>query len=83
MSYKTNDIKIMKVQTTTIDQTANEILGTEAKTLYYLILGEGDNKITINVGKKTHETVKALIAKGETPETQKQMNDTIIKELKK
>lgn len=51
----------MKVTTTTVAQTANELLGTEAKNLYYLILenNKGTKKI-INVGKKTHEEVQKL-----------------------
>ena len=51
-----------KVNTTSVTQSANEILGTEEKTLYYLIIETGKGKLTINVGKKTHDQVKELTA---------------------
>lgn len=61
----------MKIQTTTVTQTANEILGTESKTLYYLIVtNEKEEKTTINVGQKTHESIKKLIG-GDTGDIQK------------
>lgn len=50
----------IEVATTSVTQTASEVLGTKEKTLYYLIIGEGDNKAVINVGEKTHNTVKEL-----------------------
>jgi len=50
----------MKVTTTSVTQSANEILGTEEKTLYYLVLESPKGKMTINVGKKTHDEVKRL-----------------------
>ena len=49
-----------KVNTTSVTQSANEILGTEEKTLYYLIIETSKGKLTINVGKKTHDQVKWL-----------------------
>lgn len=61
----------MKISTTTVTQTANEILGTKEKKLYYLIIQtdryETDNektereKLVINVGEKTHNKVKELM----------------------
>lgn len=50
----------LEVAVTSVTQTASPVLGTEEKTLYYLILGEGEKKAVINVGKKTHDTVAEL-----------------------
>lgn len=51
----------MKIQTTSVEQTANELLGTKAKKLYYLLIENSlGKKITINVGEKTHDQVKKL-----------------------
>lgn len=41
-------------------QTAVPELGQAEKTLYYLIIGEGDNKVVINVGQKTYEKIEKL-----------------------
>lgn len=52
----------MKIATTTVQQTANEVLGVAAKNLYYLVLvNEKGNKLVINVGEKTHKNVQAMI----------------------
>lgn len=51
----------MKVQVTTIEQTANEVLGKKAETLRYLVLGEGENQITINIGQKSYDKVKKAL----------------------
>lgn len=48
------------VQTTSVQQTANELLGTPVKELYFLVLETPAGKMTINVGKKTHDEVKKL-----------------------
>lgn len=50
------------VQTTSVQQTANELLGTPAKELFFLVLETPAGKMTINVGKKTHDEVKRLTA---------------------
>lgn len=50
----------LEVKTTSVTQSANEMLGTKDKTLYYLIIGEGETKVTINVGEKTHKAVNNL-----------------------
>lgn len=50
----------LEVTTTKVKQEANEVLGTKEKELYYLIIGEGDNKLIINVGQKTHDSVAIL-----------------------
>ena len=38
-------------------------LGREEKTLYWLIIGEGEEKYALNVGEKSYEEVNKLIAK--------------------
>lgn len=53
--------KNMTIETTTVEQTANAVLKTEAKTLYYLIIkNKKGEQMVINVGKKTHEEVTKL-----------------------
>lgn len=62
----------MKITTTNVTQTANETLGTEEKVLYYLIIeNEKQEKLIINVGKKTHDSVKKLNENEETKEITK------------
>lgn len=52
----------MKIAVTTVTQTANELLGVQTKNLHYLIVENNDGKkIIINVGKKTHDNVQALV----------------------
>lgn len=50
------------VNTTTVSQSANEVLGTKEKKLYYLIIETDKGKLIINVGEKTHDEVKKLTA---------------------
>lgn len=52
--------KNAKVTTTTVTQTANEILGTKEKNLHYLIIETEKGKLVINVGEKTTAEVKKL-----------------------
>lgn len=53
----------MKVTTTSVEQTANEILGTPAKTLWYLIIENNKGvKLVVNVGEKTHNKVSEMTA---------------------
>lgn len=49
-----------EVKTTSIKQTGNKELGTNDKTLYYLIIGEGENKVIVNIGEKTFNNVNKL-----------------------
>lgn len=52
----------MKIETTTIQQSANELLGQKAKTLYYLIITNAQKeKLVVNVGEKTHKSVQELL----------------------
>lgn len=41
-------------------QSAIPEMGREEKTLYYLIVGEGENKVVINTGEKNYEAIKNL-----------------------
>lgn len=51
----------MKIATTTVTQTANEVLGTKEKKLYYLIVeNTTGRKLVINVGEKTHDEVMEI-----------------------
>lgn len=54
----------MKVQVTQTVVGANEMLKQKEKTLNYLIIGEGEEAVIINVGEKTYESVKKLVDKG-------------------
>lgn len=54
------------VQTTFVEQTANEILGTKSKKLYFLVIETPNGKLQINVGEKTHDEVKKLTVPRET-----------------
>lgn len=51
----------MKVTTAKSEQSAIPEIGREAKTLYYIIMEEGEDKIIINVGEKTYNGVKNLV----------------------
>lgn len=56
----------MKIQTTTVTQTANEVLGAKEKNLYYLIIENvKGTKLVVNVGQKTHDTVMELVKEEE------------------
>lgn len=54
---------LLQVDTTKVKQDGNAILGTNEKTLYYLLIGTGESKAVINVGEKTYATVSKLLAK--------------------
>lgn len=59
---KHKDKNKMKIATTTVTQSANEVLGVELKNLYYLIIENNEGKkMIVNVGKKTHDNVNALV----------------------
>lgn len=51
----------IEVNVTSVTQSANEVLNTKEKKLFYLLIGEGDTKTLINVGEKTYNNVKKLI----------------------
>lgn len=52
----------MKIATTFVEQSANELLGKKAVKLYYLIVENSKGeKLTINVGEKTHDNVQKLV----------------------
>lgn len=48
------------ITSTSLTQTANAVLGTEEKTIYYLVVEGNNGKMTINVGKKTHDKVMEI-----------------------
>lgn len=54
---------LTNVTVTKVKQEANAVLNTEEKTLYYLIIGEGQGKAIINVGVKTYTTIAQLESK--------------------
>lgn len=59
----------MKISTTSVQQTANEVLGTPEKKLYYLIVENSKGKkLVINVGQKTHDSVQELTKDETAPE---------------
>lgn len=51
----------MNIDVTKVIVPANEVLGTQTKTLNYLVISEGKEKVTINVGEKTVESVEKLL----------------------
>lgn len=51
----------IEVKTAQSTQTAIPELGRAEKKMYYLIIGEGDDKAEINIGQKTYEKVAKLI----------------------
>ena len=60
----------MKITTTQQTQGALPELGREEEKLYWLIIGEGEDKYAMNVGKKSYEEVNKLIAKGAEKESE-------------
>lgn len=56
----------MKQEITTAKSKQEAIpeIGKKEATLYYLIIGEKEDKIVINVGEKTYNGVQKLITKG-------------------
>lgn len=42
-------------------QTAVPLLDKEEKTIYYVVVGEGPDRIVINVGKKTYDGITKLL----------------------
>lgn len=52
----------MKIQTATMTQSGNEILGKKETTLYYVVLeNKKGEKITIGIGEKNHKAITTLI----------------------
>ena len=64
----------MKISTTKQTQGALPELGREEKTMYWLIIGEGQEKYAMNVGKKSYEEVNKLIAMEAERDTEKEIN---------
>lgn len=56
----------MIVKTAESKQAAIPELGRDAKSLYYVIIGEGDERVIMNVGEKTFKGVNELL-KAEKP----------------
>ena len=53
-------------------------LSREEKTMYWLIIGEGEDKYALNIGKKSYEEINKLIAK----EAEKEAERGAEKEIK-
>lgn len=65
-TQQTNFVKLA-VNVAKSTQTAIPELGKKETTLYYLVIGEGENKTIINVGQKTHDKVMELITSQKKP----------------
>ena len=52
-----------EVKVTTNVQTAIPELDRAEKIMYYLIIGEGQTKVVINIGKSKYDEIKALTEK--------------------
>lgn len=48
------------IQTTSLTQGANELLGKLESKLYYLVITTPKGTMTVNVGQKTHDKIKEL-----------------------
>lgn len=53
-----------QVTVTSVTQSSNEVLGTKEKTLYYLIIENGKEKLIINVGEKTYKNAQKVLTEG-------------------
>lgn len=52
----------MTIETTSVAQTANAVLGTPEKKLFYLIIKNSKGtRMIVNVGEKTHNQVNQLV----------------------
>ena len=71
----------MKISTTKQTQGAMPKLDRAEKTVYWLIIGEGEDKYALNVGKKSYEEVNKLIGKEAEKEKEKDENQTEINEF--
>lgn len=61
MANEKTTVTNAQVKVTSITQTANAELGTDEKTLYYLIVITDKGKEVINIGEKTHNKIAALL----------------------
>lgn len=50
----------LTVKTTSQTHPGNEVLGTKNKTMYYVIIGEGNEKVVIRCGEENHEKLITL-----------------------
>lgn len=69
-----------RTTTTTVTQTANQVLGTKERTLYYLIFETDKGKLVINVGEKTHNKVKELLGEEITQKFVAEVKEFEVKE---
>lgn len=51
----------MQVKTASSTQSAIPELGRPEKKMYFLIIGEGEKQVSINVGEKTYNAVNQII----------------------
>lgn len=68
------------VKTTEVSVVGNAELGTKDKKLLYLIIGEGVEKVVINVGEKTYKSVRELEVMGGVEEIA--VKDEKVEEIK-
>lgn len=50
-----------EVNVTEVKQDANELLNLPKKTLYYLIIGEPEDRVIISIGDKNYTKLKELL----------------------
>lgn len=70
----------MKLEIKTAKSVQNAIpeLKREERTLYFLVIGNDDGIVTMNIGEKTYNSIEKLL-KNETPDIPKQQMDNISK----
>lgn len=52
---------MIKVTTTSITQTGNEMLGRADKTTYYVVIDDGKEKVVIRCGEENHKKLQTML----------------------